>query len=178
MRQMCKCPQVTFPVTYPLPNFSVFICQTAITVFLSMFYNLSAVSLCLFCYSTQRLPNNSLHSFPSSLTSLYAVHFSYNDRLLPSPSPPPPSPSLSFPVRLLRPRRSFAGSWRRKRLPVCTAYWETYWGTISTTTGHGSCRADAVPEPCAPKPCCTSTTRSSSSASTALSSRSKSTQCR
>lgn len=118
-------------------------------------------------------------SFPSSLTSFFSVFFhltmtvSFLIHLLLRADLPSP-----FIVPLLRPRRSFAVSWKRRRRPVCTASWETYWGTISTTTGRGSCQTDAAPEPCAPKPCCTSAPRSSSSARTALSSRSKSTPCR
>lgn len=128
-----------------------------------------------FVYSITYCPTT---SFPSFLTSfLPSLLFAYNESLLSSPSSPPPW-TLSFFPHLLRPRRLFAGSWRRKRRPVCTACWETYWGTISTTTGRGSCQADAAPEPCAPKACCTFNTRSSRSALTALSSRSKSTPCR
>lgn len=85
------------------------------------------------------------------------------------------SPLLCLCSRL---RRSFAGSWRRRRHPVCFASWETSWETISTTTERGSCRADAAPDPCAPKLCYTFTTRSSSSVSTVSRSHSKSMPCR
>lgn len=87
-------------------------------------------------------------------------------------------PHLLYAGCLLRLRRLCAESWKRRRLQLYIVYWETSWGIISTTTEHGSYQDNAAPEPCAPKPCCTSTTRSSSSALTALSSHSKSTLCR
>lgn len=195
----CKCQQLIWQSLYwehnPNLNFSVFICQTLFPDLLCFYTSVSShysvlvfhiLSVLITCFAFVILlppviPNTALQVYPfiPHVFPCCCLLWSILRWLPPFFSTSFSTPtSLSFPIHSLRLKRSFAGSWRRRRRPVCTACWETYWGTISTTTGRGSCRVNAVPEPCAPKPCCTSTKRSSSSALTASSSRSKSTHSR